>query len=249
MRSSSFPQFKITRYPAQDEGGKWLFPQRFSESDYLRIKAAVGSYAWNALYQQDPAPRTGNLLRADLVNWIGFDDIPEGLQWRRGWDVASSGKERIKDDPDFTVGTMAAYDGKTRRIYVRDVTRGQWSTLKRDDRMERTAREDARDGVSRQYIEAVGGYVDTFRRIQNTLRGVSVVRKVNPDTDKVSRASLLEPIFEAGNVFAVRAPWNQKWQSELLAFPSGKHDDQVDSLVIAVHDQIMRGGGATVTVV
>jgi len=162
------------------------------------------------------------------------------LDWRRGWDLASTGKERIKDDPDYTVGTLSAFEAKMRRLFIRDVARGQWTTLKRDMMMVETAKRDLQLGCARAHIEAVGGYVDTYNRVRNTLRGIATVRKIQPETDKVSRASALEPIFEAGNVYVVKAPWNEAWQKEFLAFPGGKHDDQVDSLVIAVYDQIAK---------
>jgi predicted phage terminase large subunit-like protein len=37
--------------------------------------------------------------------------------------------------------------------------------------------------------------------------------------------------IEAGSVFVPRqAPWLDKFRAELLAFPAGRHDDQVDAL-------------------
>ena len=238
-KNPDFPKFKMVRFPAQLDDGSYLFPERFPQA-YYESQKALGVYAWQSLFQNDPAPRMGNLLRADLVNWIDASEVPEGLSWRRGWDLASSEKERMKDDPDYTVGTLAAFDSKTRRLYIRDVVRGQWSALKRDSRMEETAQLDAASGCARVNIEAVGGYVDTFNRVRANLRGTAVVRKVTPMVDKVARASVLEPLFEAGNVYAVKSRWKQDWESELLAFPSGKHDDQVDSLVVAVYDQVTK---------
>lgn len=238
-KNPDFPKFKMVRFPAQLDDGSYLFPERFPAA-YYESQKALGVYAWQSLFQNDPAPRMGNLLRADLVNWIDAAEVPEGLSWRRGWDLASSEKERMKDDPDYTVGTLAAYDAKTRRLYIRDVVRGQWSALKRDSRMEETAQLDAASGCARVNIEAIGGYVDTFNRVRSNLRGTAVVRKVTPMVDKVARASVLEPLFEAGNVYAVKGRWNQDWESEFLAFPSWKHDDQVDSLVVAVYDQVTK---------
>jgi predicted phage terminase large subunit-like protein len=246
-RNPAFPQFKYIRFPAQADDGSYLFPERFKPA-YYETQKAMGQYTWQSLFQNDPTPRRGNMLQADKVQWITEDDLPKGLQWRRGWDLASTEKQRVKDDPDFTVGTLAAFDHKARRLYVRDVVRGQWSALKRDKRMEETARRDAENGFHHQYIEAVGGYVDTFNRVRSVLRGVAVVRKATPESDKVARAGALEAVFEAGEVYAVKGAWNDAWQAELLAFPSGGHDDQVDSLVLSVYDQITRSGGSGITI-
>jgi predicted phage terminase large subunit-like protein len=247
-KNPDFPKFKVVRFPAQNADGSYLFTERFPKA-YYESQKALGVYAWQSLFQNDPAPRQGNLLRADLTNWISERELPAGLQWRRGWDLASTEKERMKDDPDYTVGTLAAFDAKTRRLYLRDVARGQWSALKRDSRMEDAAKADVARGCARVNIEAVGGYVDTYNRVRSNLRGIAVVRKVQPEHDKVSRASVLEPIFEAGNVYAVKGAWKEEWEKEFLAFPSGKHDDQVDSLVVAVYDQITKARGAGIATV
>ena len=49
--------------------------------------------------------------------------------------------------------------------------------------------------------------------------------------DKVMRMSAQTAKIEAGRVYLpVRAPWLADFEAEVLAFPSGKHDDQVDSM-------------------
>ena len=41
-----------------------------------------------------------------------------------------------------------------------------------------------------------------------------------------------EAVFESGNIWLPKeAPWLADFQSELLAFPNGKYDDQVDALL------------------
>lgn len=48
--------------------------------------------------------------------------------------------------------------------------------------------------------------------------------------DKETRAAALRGFFLAGQVRIVTAPWNGELPHELLEFPSGDHDDQVDAL-------------------
>ena len=48
--------------------------------------------------------------------------------------------------------------------------------------------------------------------------------------EKQARLLAQAPMFEAGQVLLPReAPWLATYLAELLAFPNGKHDDQVDS--------------------
>jgi predicted phage terminase large subunit-like protein len=56
--------------------------------------------------------------------------------------------------------------------------------------------------------------------------------------DKVERASLVLPIFLDGRVHICDVKsqngWVEAFINELLTFPNGRHDDQVDSLVQAL---------------
>jgi predicted phage terminase large subunit-like protein len=153
--------------------------------------------------------------------------------------LASTEKERVKDDPDYSVGTAAAFDGG--ELYIRDVVRGQWQAPERDRRIIATASGDG-PGVH-VHIETVAGYKDTYTRIKQLLSGLATVRQSTPQADKVARASALEPLFEAGRVKLLRAPWNTAWLEEVASFPRGKHDDQVDSCVLAAENCMKRGGG------
>lgn len=53
-----------------------------------------------------------------------------------------------------------------------------------------------------------------------------------PKADKVTRFATVSAMIEAGNVLLPRqASWLADFEAELLAFPSGAHDDQVDALI------------------
>jgi predicted phage terminase large subunit-like protein len=51
------------------------------------------------------------------------------------------------------------------------------------------------------------------------------------DTDKVKRVARVSSYIEAGRLFLPKeAPWLAAFMQEILAFPHGKFDDQVDAL-------------------
>ena len=90
--------------------------------------------------------------------------------------------------------------------------------------------------------------------IQEARRHGLPVREIQPDRDKVSRAMPATAALEGGRVLLPRAAsWLGDFRSELLSFPEGAHDDQVDVLSYAVevlndlHERrpritILRGG-------
>ncbi len=54
---------------------------------------------------------------------------------------------------------------------------------------------------------------------------------IQPEGDKVTRMSAQTAKIEMGKVLLPEcAPWLQDFQTEILLFPHGRHDDQVDSL-------------------
>jgi phage terminase large subunit-like protein len=70
---------------------------------------------------------------------------------------------------------------------------------------------------------------------------------VTPDKDKLSRVISQGDLFEGGSISVpARAEWRDGFLGELLAFPGGQNDDQVDALVqglawqrrsVAAHNQ------------
>ncbi len=64
-------------------------------------------------------------------------------------------------------------------------------------------------------------------RRDGTLRPIPI----QPEGDKVTRMSAQTAKIEAGYVLLPeRAAWLQDFQTEILQFPHGRHDDQVDAL-------------------
>jgi predicted phage terminase large subunit-like protein len=55
----------------------------------------------------------------------------------------------------------------------------------------------------------------------------------HPKDDKETRMCRHQGRFEAGRVLLpVEAPWLADFESELLSFPSGRYDDQVDAFML-----------------
>jgi predicted phage terminase large subunit-like protein len=56
-----------------------------------------------------------------------------------------------------------------------------------------------------------------------------------PERDKRARLIAQSDLFAGGSIFLPKtAPWLEDFTAELLAFPGGRHDDQVDALTQAL---------------
>lgn len=232
-----FPKFEVVKCPMKAEDGSWLSPERWPISWYEQQEATLTAHAWSALAQQDPKPRVGNYLRADLCQII--KELPQGLRWIRGWDLASSIKEVVKDRPDFTVGVKSAVkfvDGRP-FLFIAHVERFQALAAERDRRIIATALQD--DEGTAQRMECVGAYKDCFDYVSQGLSGKRSISKFDlPEGDKLSRASVFEAAFEAGNVYLLEGGWNRAFTDELKSFPKGMNDDQVDGMVASAYEEI-----------
>ncbi len=235
---TSFPQFTLINFPAWvdgPDGREYLFLERFAKEYYLEQEATLGTYAVASLLLNDPRPREGNILKVDRVKIIEPDKIPGNLRWVRAWDLASTKKEVVKADPDWTVGFLMAvelvsgYGGMAkRRVFVRDMVFGRWEAPERDRRIKQTAETDG--PAVAVATESVAGYKDTYTRLAEVMRGIRVVEAVVPPGDLVQRASAMAPVFEAGEVYFVRGEWNARALQVLGDFPSAAHDDEVAAL-------------------
>ncbi len=232
--NEEFPQFEIINYPARsdDYPSGYLFPQRFDEQWYKTQYATLGTYSAAALLDGNPVVPGGNLLKTDGIQLFdSLDELPKGLQELRYWDLASTEKERIKDDPDFTVGTrlgLSKDEEGLEHIWIMDMRYCQEDAPKRDEIIEDTVLGDGSGIV--QHVEVVGGFRDTYTRLRRRFWGKAMVKMDIVKNDKVVRAACVEPIFEAGNVHMLRASWNEFALKQLREFPMGAHDDVVDTI-------------------
>ena len=230
-----FPKFEFIIIPAfsdEYETGV-LFPERFSEQWYAEQKAALGTYGTASLLQCNPTAQGGNILKVDNVKKVKLTDFPDG-QYLRVWDLAHTEKERASHDPDWTSGTLLLFrrkPGSLRQweLWIKDVKRFRLDAPKRDNQILNITVSDG--AYVKVGIENSIDSKDAFKMLQKLLLGQRIVNPIKTTGDKVVRATPLEPIFEAGDVYVPEgATWLSAWIEELQSFPTGAHDDQVDNL-------------------
>ena len=182
-------------------------------------------------------------MHHDLNGWSDGRDT-------RGWDLASSSKERDGDDPDWTWGVrghvkkrLLGHGAVLHEVWIRSMTACRCEAPRRDSIIRATAIE---DGYSvAQHVEAFGAYKDAFTTLKDALSGVSIVRASRLPGDKSAKLAPLEPSFDAA-VVHVYAPgcgkWLDVWKSQFSAFPDCSHDDACDATSVMYHSHVGAGG-------
>lgn len=240
--NKDFPEFETLCFPAHKDGPngwQYLFPEHFPATWYENQRAVLGRQA-AALLDCDPVIEGGERfdvnrvqIHTDLNNWPKTREM-------RAWDLASSAKERDKDDPDWTWGirgtvTKEKLQGGIVRheLWIRSMVCCQAEAPERDRIIRQTV---AEDGIAvHQAVEAFGAYKDTYTLMKAMFRGAAFVEKCNLPGDKSAKAAPLEAIFDAGLVHVYLpgcAACLDRWREDFSTFPNGRHDDAVDATAI-----------------
>jgi predicted phage terminase large subunit-like protein len=115
-----------------------------------------------------------------------------------------------------------------KQFHLLHVTRGHWTVLQMRDQIAALAKQWKPNLVLVEDTSSGTGLIQLLRE-QSRL---DIVGRC-PKGDKETRMSRHQGRFEAGRVLLpVEAPWLADFESELLSFPNGRYDDQVDALML-----------------
>jgi predicted phage terminase large subunit-like protein len=192
-----------------------------------KTKADVGSYVWDALFQQHPSVQKGSIFKRYW--WRFYNTLP--LKFDRiiqSWDMA------FKDMTvsSFVVGQV--WGLANARIYLLDQLRGHFDFVKT---LEAVSALSAKWPISQSqgiYVEDKANGPAVISVLKEKIMGLIAV---TPQGSKTSRAYAVTPLVEAANVYlpnVLLQPWVDDYIAELTAFPTGTHDDQVDATTQAL---------------
>ena len=218
--------------------------------DDLEEARAGSQRVWASLYQQRPTTEGGGRFKKDHFRYwtsaradqdyyrlegpLGVEIVPKAGALRfTTIDVASQTKRRS----DWTV--ISTWDLLPPR--VDDLDRERPSMLVLVDR-ERERVESVDHLLLLEHVDATlapawhGVEEATYglQLIQSAIRKGFRIQPMPADRDKWSRSEIASTMVRNGRVFfPASAPWLDEWEHELLTFPNGSYDDQVDTLSYA----------------
>ena len=231
--------------PCGRDIGEWLWPDQHGDGKEIDNQRKRGGRTWAALYQQRPAPMEGLLFqREDLRHYdpADLDALLPRLAIYGASDYAVTAEAGARD-PDWTVHTVFGVDPEW-RVYVLD----QWRGRTTPDKWVEAVLDLARRWKPILWIEEDGqivrGVGPFLRRRMIETSTFFQRRQLVSAVSKEQRAASLGGIIAMNRLYLPRAtPWGRDLEAELLSFPAGKHDDQVDTLSLFARqlDSIMQG--------
>jgi predicted phage terminase large subunit-like protein len=214
--------------------GEPLWPERFPAEVLERIKEAIGTSAWQSLYQQRPVAETGGIFQKDW--WRSYKDAPE---CRR---IVFSADTAFKTGQSNDYSVIQVWGEAAAGYHLLHVwrQRAEFPELKR------------------QAIALAEIWKPNAVLVEDMASGQSLIQSLQAETrlpilpvkplgDKVARASAVSPIVESGRVYLPEsAAWLGDFLDEVSSFPAAPHDDQVDALSQALN--YLRGSGSYVDI-
>ncbi len=217
--------------------GQLLWPERFNREVLDTLKRGLGSFDYAAQYQQTPAPSGGGQFRREWFRYC--TETPEAYILEKPGHTTSILKASCrvfatvdlaissKQTSDYTVVGFWAVT-PTSDLILFDLIRGRFDNPEQQQQLELLNQRYRPDYIQ---IEAVAYQLALIQQL--LVKGVPC-REYKPVRDKVSRATTASIWFENGKVFFLKAAhWLPALESELLMFPKGAHDDQVDIISMA----------------
>lgn len=204
--------------------GEPLHPDREPLALLEETRRTVGSMVFSAQYQQAPVPAEGNLVeRRWLRRYQSRPAQRPGVRVVQSWDTAT--KDGVMND--WSVCLTALVRG--REVYLVDVFRDRLSFPALRKKVVAQARH---HGASVLLIEDAASGAQLIQQLRaDSPSGVPRPIARRPEGDKLTRMAAQTSRIEAGELLLPEeAPWLGLFERELLAFPAGRHDDQVDAL-------------------
>lgn len=212
--------------------GEVLWGERFPLEELEKKKIAIGSYIWNTLYQQNPISEEMSLFKSAYFKYY---------EYKNGYYYL---EDKAIKDFDFIFGTA---DLAIQEKQMSDYTViGIWGV--KGDRillLDRIRNRMQAGEILRTFEALYSRWISNMFYVESFGYQLSIVQQilerripVSPSYlkgDKYAKALAVVPFFEAGKIYFNRdAVYLSELEEEMIEFPNGDHDDQVDMISLII---------------
>lgn len=215
----------VLNLPAISDAGEALWSEQYPIDALERIKLALPPRDWSALYQQRPSPETGDYFKREWLHVTDYTPPREHMLVYGASDYAVTA-----DGGDYTVHVVVGMDPEG-RMYLLDLWREQASSDVWIEAFVDLVLKWQPVGWAEETGQIKAG-VGPFLLRRMLEKAAYVAREQFPTRgDKAVRAqSIRGRMAMLGLYLPSGAPWVSDLISEMMSFPVGVHDDQVDAL-------------------
>jgi predicted phage terminase large subunit-like protein len=233
-------EWEVIEFPAILPSGNALWPEFWSISELEALRQELPNGKWMAQYQQEPTSDVSAIVKREWWRIWEQDHPPFCSYTIQSWDTAFLKSERADYSACTTWGVFEHPD---------DTGKNQSNIILLNAFKKRMEFPELKEAAFEEFkywnpdsiiIEAkAAGSPLIFE-----LRAMGIpVQEFTPSkgNDKIARLNAVADMFASGRVWVPNTHWAEELVEEVASFPSGEHDDLVDSMTQALL-RYRRGG-------
>jgi|TARA_R110000868_G_scaffold408099_1_gene690288 predicted phage terminase large subunit-like protein len=229
-REEGVDPWEVIEFPAIKDDGTALWPEFWEIEELLAKKASLDVRYWNAQYLQKPTSEEGALIKREWWN-IWESNTPPQCEFTI---MALDAAQETNNRADFNALTVWG-------VFFNEET-NNFNIILLNAIKRRLEFPDLKKLVLEEYKE---WQPDSFI-VEKKSNGAALYQELRrmglpigeftpgKGQDKISRVNAISDLFSAGIVWAPEHRWAKEVIEECNDFPSGTHDDLVDSTTLAL---------------
>lgn len=228
-------EWEVISIPVLDDEENPLWPQKHDKEKLFQMRAS-NSYVFSSQYMQRPSPKGGDIIKGA---WFKRYSVLPKLKRLA---IFSDTAQKTKEHNDYSVLLVAGL-GDDGNLYILDVVRGKWEAPELEQKMRDVWAKYKPMMAQAVFIEDKSSGTSLIQNIQRKQH--FPVKAVQVDKDKYTRVMGILGFIESG---FIHLPENAEWLLDFIdecekftANDAHKHDDQVDSLVMAINELLSKG--------
>ena len=221
------------------ENEKSLWPEQWTLESLQQTRASMHhiTWQWYAQYQQNPTASKAAIIKREWIRWWEKEEPPPVEFTVQSFDTALTTKQRSDYSVCHTWGVFTHEGDGTQNVILLNSVKGKYEFPELKVMAHEQYDEWQPDSVIVEAKASGQPLIDEMRR-----SGI-FVQDFSPGKgqDKIARLNAVADMFASGHVWFPETAWAAKTVEEILAFPAGEHDDEVDTMTLALM-RIRKGG-------
>ena len=218
---------------------KSIWPEQWSIESLQQTRASMHHimWQWYAQYQQNPTAAEAAIIKRNWIKWWTRDEPPKCEFLVQSFDTALTTKERSDFSVCHTWGVWFNEEDTTQNVILLNSVKGKYEFPELKAMAHEQYAEWQPDSVVVEAKASGQPLIDEMRR-----SGI-FVQDFSPGKgqDKIARLNAVADMFASGHVWFPETAWAARTVEEILAFPAGEHDDEVDTMTLALM-RVRKGG-------
>ena len=225
--------WEVIEFPAILPSEQPLWPEFWSETELKALREELPFPKWMAQYQQNPTSDSTAIIKRDWWQIWDSDSPPPCDFVLMAWDTAFEKSNRA-DYSALTTWGVFYKDDDTGVAQANIILLNAFRERMEFPRLKQVALEQYNDWEPDSIIieKKASGAPLIYE-----MRAMGIpVQEFTPTkgNDKITRLNAVADIFASGRVWAPNTHWAEEVIEEVASFPSGDHDDYVDSTSLAL---------------